>query len=104
MPAAIRFGIPADVFWELNPKYMYIYQDAYIKEKEEQVRMLDVAAYYQGLYNMQAFAACFSKKAKYPKKPMSLAREEKKRLEDMSEKEYYAAMRNAIRRMNQQFD
>ena len=45
MPAAIRFGIPADVFWDLNPKYMYIYQDAYIKEKEEQVKMLDVAAY-----------------------------------------------------------
>lgn len=72
MPAAIRFGIPADVFWELNPKYMYIYQDAYIKEKEEQIKMLDVAAYYQGLYVQQAIASCFSKKTKYPKKPLSL--------------------------------
>lgn len=72
MPAAIRFGIPADVFWELNPKYMYIYQDAYIKEKEEQVKMLDVVAYYQGLYVQQAVASCFSKKAKYPQRPLSL--------------------------------
>ena len=104
MPAAIRFGIPADVFWDLNPKYMYIYQDAYIKEKEEHIKMLDVAAYYQGLYVQQAVASCFSKKVKYPKKPLSLKKDEKKRLEDMSEKEYYKAMRNAIRRMNKQFD
>ena len=44
MPAAIRFGISMDVFWELNPKYMYMYQEEYLREKEEQVRMLDAAA------------------------------------------------------------
>ena len=43
-------GIPVDMFWELNPKYMYMYQDNYIKEKEEQIKMMDAAAYYQGLY------------------------------------------------------
>ena len=35
MPAAIRFGIQMDVFWELNPKYMYLYQKAYLQEKED---------------------------------------------------------------------
>ena len=75
MPAAIRFGIPADVFWELNPKYMYIYQDAYIKEKEEQVKMLDVAAYYQGLYVQQAVASCSRKEQNIRKAVVSGAEE-----------------------------
>lgn len=97
MPAAIRFGIPADVFWELNPKYMYIYQDAYIKEKEERVKMLDVAAYYQGLYNVQAIAACFSKNVKYPKKPLSL--EPKKKI--LSEAEQF---RLWVAEFNRKFD
>ena len=72
MPAAIRFGIQMDVFWELNPKYMYLYQKAYLQEKEEQVRFLDVAAYYQGLYVQMAIASCFSKRGKYPKRPLSM--------------------------------
>ena len=70
MPAAIRFGIQMDVFWELNPKYMYLYQKAYLQE--EQVRFLDVAAYYQGLYVQMAIASCFSKRGKYPKRPLSM--------------------------------
>ena len=96
-------GIPVDVFWQLNPKYMYMYQDNYIKEKQEQLKMLDVAAFYQGLYVQQAIASCFDKKAKYPKKPLSIEAEEKKRLEKMSEKEYYAAIRAAIGEMNSRF-
>ena len=70
-------GIPMDVFWELNPKYMYMYQDNYIKEKQEQLKLLDVSAYYNGLYVQQAIASCFNKHTKYPKKPLSLANKEK---------------------------
>lgn len=66
-----------DVFWELNPKYMYMYQDNYIKEKKEQLQMLDVAAYYQGLYVHRAIASCFNKRVKYPEKPYSLIKKEK---------------------------
>lgn len=66
-----------DVFWELNPKYMYMYQDNYIKEKKEQLQMLDVAAYYQGLYVHRAIASCFNKRVKYPEKPYSLVKKEK---------------------------
>lgn len=69
-------GIPVDVFWELNPKYMYMYQDNFIKEKEEQLKMLDVAAFYQGLYVKQAIASCFDKRAKYPQKPLSFVERE----------------------------
>lgn len=91
------------MFWELNPKYMYMYQDNYIKEKEEQIKMMDAAAYYQGLYVRQAIASCFSKKEKYPKKPLSMKNDEKKAAEEMSEAEYYAAVRAAIGKMNKQF-
>ena len=77
MPAALRYSIPIDVFWNLNPKYMYMYQDEYIREKEEQLKLLDVSAYYQGLYVQQAIASCFSQKAKYPSKPLSLMKKNK---------------------------
>lgn len=77
LPAALRMEIPVDVFWELNPKYMYMYQDNYIKEKEEQVKLLDVSAFYNGLYVQQAIASCFNKHAKYPKKPYSIVEKKK---------------------------
>lgn len=51
---------------------MYAYQDAYIERKEQEMKMLDVSAYYNGIYVQQAVASCFSKKAKYPKQPLSL--------------------------------
>ena len=65
-----------NVFWGLNPKYMYMYQDNYIKQKEEELKLLDVAAYYQGMYVHQAIASCFNKQAKYPQRPYSLVEQE----------------------------
>ena len=52
---------------------MYAYQDAYIEQKKQEMQLLDVSAYYNGLYVQQAIASCFNKKARYPKKPLSLA-------------------------------
>lgn len=73
----MRYGIPLDVFWKLNPKYMYMYQDEYIREKEEHVKMLDISAYFNGLYVRQAISSCISKRAKYPEKPFSIVKKEK---------------------------
>lgn len=56
---------------------MYAYQDAYIEQKKQEMQMLDVAAFYNGLYMQQAIASCFNKRAKYPKKPLSLVEKEK---------------------------
>lgn len=103
LPAALRFGISMDVFWGLNPKYLYMYQEEYIREKEEQMKLMDIAAYYQGLYVQQAIGSCFSKRAKYPKKPLSMKNAEKKQTKEMTEEEYYDAMKQAIRNMNKQF-
>lgn len=49
---------------------MYIYQEEYIRQKEEQIKLLDISAYYNGLYVQQAVASCFSKNAKYPERPL----------------------------------
>ena len=98
LPAALQFGIPIDVFWTLNPKYMYMYQEEYIREKKEQMQMLDVSAYYQGMYVQQAIASCFSKKVRYPKKPISL---EKKKTKPLSGEEQFKLW---IEEYNRRFD
>lgn len=55
---------------------MYAYQDAYIEQKKQEIKMLDVSAYYNGMYVQQAIASCFSSKVRYPKKPLSLVEKE----------------------------
>lgn len=70
-------GIPVEEFWKLNPKYMYMYQDNFIKEKEAEIKLLDVSAYYNGMYVQRAIASCFNKKVKYPQKPYSLVEKAK---------------------------
>ena len=73
----MRYGIDMRTFWMLNPRIMYAYQDSYIEQKKLEIKMLDVAAFYNGLYVQQAVASCFSKKAKYPKQPLSLVEKAK---------------------------
>ena len=64
-------------FPNLNPRIMFAYQDAYIEQKKQEMKLLDVAAYYNGLYIQQAISSCFNKRAKYPKKPLSLEEKSK---------------------------
>lgn len=59
-------------FFGLNPRIMYAYQDAYIEQKKQEMKMLDAAAFYNGLYVQRAIASCFNKSARYPEKPLSL--------------------------------
>lgn len=51
---------------------MYAYQDAYLEQKEQELKLLDVSAFYNGLYVHRAIASCFSKNTKYPEKPLLL--------------------------------
>ena len=60
MRSAIRYGIPINDFWELNPRIMSMYQDDYIEKKLEHYKELDKMAYLMGSYNAQIF--------KYPRK------------------------------------
>lgn len=64
--------ISVEEFWGLNPKYIELYQEQYIAEKEEQMKMLDVSAFYHGLYVQLAVASLLDKKTKYPRSPLSM--------------------------------
>lgn len=57
---------------------MYMYQEKYIREKKEQIKLLDISAYYNGLYVRQAISSCFSKDSKYPEKPLLLEKKTEK--------------------------
>lgn len=56
---------------------MFAYQDAYIEQKKQEIQLIDVSAYYNGLYVQQAISSCFNKKSKYPEKPLSLTEKQK---------------------------
>lgn len=76
LPAAIRYDIPYETFWKLNPRIMSMYQDSYIAKVKEQMQMLNYAAWLQGQYNMASIGAVMSKHGKYPKKPFEFEKKE----------------------------
>lgn len=69
MPVAIKYGIPYDTFWKINPKILKMYQDAKTEEVEMRSKVTDYTAWLNGVYVAKAIASCFSKGAKYPDKP-----------------------------------
>lgn len=72
LPAAIRYGIPYETFWHLNPVKLGIFQDVYNDRVKEQDELLDFTAWRNGMYMVNAIqSALFPKKAKYPEKPYS---------------------------------
>lgn len=101
--------IPIDLFWGLNPKYMYMYQEEYIREKEEQIKLLDVEAYYHGMYVKQAIASCFSKNVNYPEKPLLLDKkyekiEEERELTEEEKIEYQKQLLMKLQIMQSNFE
>lgn len=99
IPASIRYGIARSEFWNLNPYYMQLYQDEYIKKQKEQAQLIDMSAYLNGVYMGKAIAAILSKKCKYPDKPL-LQQKAEKQIEDMSEEEYFAKMQETFAKLN----
>lgn len=77
LPAALRYGIPYETFWDLNPRIMNIYQESYKKSLEEKQKVIDYEAWLHGQYQIASIGAALSKKCKYPDKPVSMKQEEK---------------------------
>lgn len=77
LPAALRYGIPYDTFWDLNPRIMNIYQEEYKRSVEEKQQAIDYEAWLQGQYQIASIGAALSKKCKYPNQPFSMKPEEK---------------------------
>lgn len=73
-------------FWTLNPRIMYTYQEAYIAEKQQEIKLLESGAYINGIYNMRAIAAAFNgNKVPYPKKPFLFENQKEIRAEEQHE-------------------
>ena len=80
---------------------MGIYQQAYMDKMKDQINMADYNAWVHNQYTLMAIGnALNGKKCKYPKKPFGIKEEEKKRLENMTDEDYYLEMKSAIAKMN----
>ena len=79
LPSAIRYGIPFETFWNLNPKYMNMYQKDYMDKQKEKIDNLNVSAWLNGMYFIDSIQVGLNpKKAKYPKSPIDVYGAEKK--------------------------
>ena len=72
MPLAIRYGVPENIFWDLNPKRLEPWQRHY--EYQEQLKKDDddYRAWLSGRYILDAIAAALDGKSNpYPTEPYS---------------------------------
>ena len=77
LPAAIRFGIPYETFWSLNPKKLLIYKKVYEEKQEEMYDLIDFLTWRNGMYQISAIqSALVPDKAQYPDKPLGSKSEE----------------------------
>lgn len=60
-------------FWSLNPRRLESFLKGYRQRLELQTKIDNHNAWLHGQYVACAVASCFSKKAKYPKKPFEIA-------------------------------
>lgn len=60
----------------LNPKILNIYQESYIKKREEEAETLNYSSWLQGQYNMLSIGAAMNKKNRYPKEPLKAKKAE----------------------------
>lgn len=65
---------------------MNAYQEAFTEKKKQEAQIIDLSAYYNGIYCLRAIGAAFSKSSKYPSQPYSLMDKE---AEPLSEAEQF---------------
>ena len=77
----MAIGIDYNTFWQLNPKKLEPFIEAFKTKQKQEQEQINIAAWLNGLYIQQAIAACFSKGVKYPEKPFSLDKDESKEID-----------------------
>lgn len=100
LPAALRYGIPYETFWNLNPRVMNIYQREYKRSLEERQQIIDYEAWLRGQYQIASIGAALSRKCKYPTSPFSMQEEEK----GLSEEEQFLLWVDEFNRKFDEFD
>lgn len=93
LPAAIRYGIPYETFWVINPRIMELYQNAKKDDVERQQKIIDYTGWLNGMYVTRAISSCFSKRGRYPNQPISL-NEERQELSDEEKFKIWIAEHN----------
>ena len=75
----------------LNPRIMNAYQEAFTEKKKQEAQIIDLSAYYNGIYCLRAIGAAFSKSSKYPSHPYNslMDKEEQEEAEPLSEAEQF---------------
>ena len=74
MPVALRYGVPYEVFWKLNPKRLEAWQLHYSYNEQDRKDELDYLAWLTGSYVRTAIVSALdgNKKAPYPEEPYSI--------------------------------
>lgn len=70
---ALTIGIDYKLFWELNPRKMKPFIEAFKAQQENKRDEINLAAWLNGYYVSSAIAANFSKNAKYISEPIDLS-------------------------------
>ena len=73
MPTAVRYGVPEQMFWGMNPRLLEPWQRMYEFEQQEEADKQDYIAWLNGKYVLEAIGAALDgKKCPYPSEPYSI--------------------------------
>ena len=77
LPQALSIGVTYETFWELNPRTLQPFVDAFQmrmkRELEAERTKIDLLAWQIGVYTRYAVGGLFDRKAKYPAEPLTIA-------------------------------
>lgn len=70
MPVATKYGVPAQMFWQMNPKRLNSWQIQYNERIQDEEDRMDRMAWIIGGYVARAIGAAFNgRKSPYPRMP-----------------------------------
>ena len=72
----MTWGVPYDVFFDLNPDTLRPFEDAYAIKCKEKADELNHSAWLIGRYVCASIAACFGRGHRYPQEPFKRTDEE----------------------------
>lgn len=67
---AIECGMTKKEFLHSTPHDVNVFIDAYNKKQENEIRLLELSAWKNGLYVLEAIATAFDEKHTYPENPL----------------------------------
>jgi len=94
LPIATRYGVPYAAFWDMNPKRLKPWQDAFNEKVEADALLVDYSAWRNGIYVLLAIGAAIDgKKSPYPEKALLAAEKEKQTIKEQEHRDEMAAAR-----------